>query len=206
MKKLLIVLALSLLPVLVNARQWQIGLNAGLVQNTPGGDMNTSTYSSGGFSPTGTFKVLRNINKNWQAGLSVGIVPLTYTAKGERLFFTDVFAPQDDVETVYYKAYIANPAFPVQAEVNHTFRIGVLDLYAGMSAGIFFSADMMFTPFHTADYDIPYKSVGLIGGMQVGGSWFFVPWCGLNMQGGLSYYHPYKTVAFPITAGLRFRL
>ena len=200
LKKLLFVFVL-LLPAMLNAQKLEIGLNAGVVSNTLPVDMNTEA-KGGGFSPTVNLKFMGNISRQWQLGVSVGVVPLTYRQEAVIQPFFDI-APGGWMGAEEYTAYFADPAISLQMEANYCFNVRKLRLYSGVSAGGFVSPTVNF--YNRIGYDHGESAdFGIVGGMQMGGTWFFVPWCGLNMQLGMSYYHSYKLIAFPTTAGLRF--
>jgi hypothetical protein len=206
MKKFIIVCLLIVLPLLLRAGSFDIALNLGIVKNTAPTGYGIGTAKGGKSSVAGSFKLMYNFNKHWQIGMSVGYMPLSYITRGGQIYF-DYIAPNTG-EVFEYQHYVANPALPVMLEANHTFSLGKFEIYSGVSAGIFAVLQPVYGGFLNEGY--PYGPFGvrggLVGGMQAGGNWFFVPWCALNMQMSMHYYEAYELMAFPVTAGVHFRL
>lgn len=206
MKNFAVICLLVAMPALLRAGSFDIVLNGGMVKNTGPIDYGMGSSSKGGnASAAGAFRLMYNINKNWQVGMSISYMPLSYKAQTSPFYVNDIWQSTTVPGTIEYSGYLADPAIPILIEANHNFTLGKFELYSGISAGIF----TQYTPFgsyRTNEYWSYGIQGGLMGGMQAGANWFFVPWCGLNMQMAAHYYEPYELVAFPVTAGLRFRL
>jgi hypothetical protein len=204
MKKLSSILLAMMICGSAYAQKVEINLGGGIVSNTaPPMERTWDSYRGGGMSPTVSFSVLGNVHKHWQVGGSLSIVPLTYeTNTYYPLVFEDhsnqLFAPQTQD---YYKSYIANPAISMQAVVNYRMRTGQFVFHTGMSAGYYFNPG--YHGFYTADYREPVRNNGAVAGIQMGGTWQFCKPFGVTMQMGMSYYEPYRVIAFPATAGLK---
>jgi len=204
MKKLAVLCLLAVAHLPVRAGNFDIALGLGAVRNTvPLGD-NYMQEKGGITSPTATLRFLYNINSNWQVGLSLGYVPLSYRAQVYPLYFNDMIFP-GPATGMEWVDYYANPAVPVQVEANHKFPIGRFEIYSGISAGYFAVYDPLYGDFISGRYT-PFGSDGFTGGMQAGGNWFFNKWGAINLQLSMTYYEPFRVMAFPVTAGIRFRL
>lgn len=204
MKKLAVICLLIGMPVLAHAGNFDIALGAGAVRNTsPLGD-NFMHTQGGNTSLSATLRFLYNINRNWQVGISLGYVPLSYSSQVYPMVYGDLIYPGPHTNTKSVD-YYANPAVPMQVEANYKFPLGKFEIYSGISAGYFAVYDPLFGDFVTEIYR-PYNTAGFVGGIQAGGNWFFTKWSALNLQMAVSYYEPYSIMAFPVTAGIRFRL
>lgn len=191
-----------------SAQRIEINIGGGVVSNlAPQLNDSWTTNKYGGMSGTAAFSILGNVHKHWQVGVSVGAVPLSYkTQSYYPLMFEDArdmtsFLPYSNE---YYKDYLSNPAIPVQLVVNYKMSAKKIHFHTGISAGYFLNGG--YYSYRVGDYWSRGNSEGLVAGMQMGGTWQFSRIVGVNMDLAMSYYEPYRTIAFPATVGLKFCL
>ena len=211
-----VVFFLLCIPIICNAQNVELGINAGIGTNTKPsdnmpykGDLLTMNFA-------GSFIGLYNINKRWQAGLEFHSTQLSMKSTIPYTTYWGVKIGDDDKKFMY-----AKNAASVCGVFNGKLFIDNGYGYAGVAIGYGATRHNSKTLNADESYRAPDGGKGMVYGLQVGFVKGISELFAVNAQVALRHYNleydameptattkenlNFKINSFPITLGIRFR-
>ena len=206
MKPILISVFALLVASSLQAQKFQVGLNGGAVFSTSS-LVSPQYHSDQHIFTAGTVSAQFDA-RHWQYGFSVGYRAGSFsTAYDEYIWCGYPSSPPNPLSFKVHGSFREIP-FRLFADRKITFKR--MEMYIGSFLGYTFSTDKYFISESLRDYQTAYHNHWLVGGIQVGGTYFITKQLGIN-AGIATEYNVllsnlnYDRHFYPITLGLRYK-
>ncbi len=209
MRSLLLSIFALFTTLLVSAQGFQLGLDGGIVYNTKPASTGDNYDNNQHRFAASALKAIYN-HHHWQYGLNIGYRENSFSGSYFHLVFYNSILPVIPPDLVPYT--VSQKEFPFKLFINRKITFKHLETYIGPFIGYTFATSKEVVSVPNEPHPTQYSG-WLIGGIQVGTTYFITKRFGINIELSTEYNihlgsdkDQYTEYSFPATLGLRYKI